>query len=145
MQGREETYLVETKTRGCLVHSLPCFFFTSFVFFPGLTNLVLGLFVFSLVLFVPSMLFFFLCFHVIFIGPMFSTCMFFGFLAFLFVFVRLVFSLFPSGFFARHLFSLHHFLVFSALLVCGLSLAFIRPENAIRLWLDNGMHCGGEG
>ena len=79
------------------------------------------------------------------LGSVFSACMFFGFLAFLFVFVRLVFSLFPSGFSARHLFSLHHFFVFSAPLVCGLSLAFIRPENAMRSWLGNDMHRGGEG
>ena len=79
------------------------------------------------------------------LGSVFSACMFFGFLAFLFVFVRLVFSLFPSGFSARHLFSLRHFFVFSAPLVCGLSLAFIRPENAMRSWLGNDMHRGGEG
>ena len=37
------------------------------------------------------------------------------------------------------------FFVFSRLLVCGLSLAFIRPENAMRSKLGNGMHHGGEG
>jgi hypothetical protein len=35
--------------------------------------------------------------------------------------------------------------VFSTSLVSGLSLAFIRPENAMRSWLGNGTHRGGEG
>jgi len=36
------------------------------------------------------------------------------------------------------------FFGFSRLLVCGLSLAFIRPENAMCSKLGNGMHHGGE-
>jgi len=42
-------------------------------------------------------------------------------------------------------FSLHRFFVFSTSLVSGLSLAFIRPENAMRSCLGNGTHRGGEG
>jgi len=42
-------------------------------------------------------------------------------------------------------FSLHRFFVFSTSLVSGLSLAFIRSENAMRSCLGNGTHRGGEG
>ncbi|KAJ6990088.1 hypothetical protein NC653_018576 [Populus alba x Populus x berolinensis] len=42
-------------------------------------------------------------------------------------------------------FSFHHFFVFSASLVCGLTLAFIGPKNAMRSWLGNGTQRGDEG